>query len=1307
MPTSGGGVYFTTGDPATTQGLVPSAVTPDARFFSVAFYDPVGGNFDPEGVALVSNLNKANELANIIQAITEITHIKDVIVVAHSMGGLVTRAYLENLASPGACYNYQQLFDLPPVGSPAYDNGICKPSATRYASNVADLITLDTPHGGSDLALGPPFNPFSCDLSNSTTKTELEPGSTFVQALNYNSVEIGGITASDIDPAVGIQAIQSYLIDTLYVSTDMVLGEQTQSISNINPAKQRPNFTNVLNGVSYTTPPLSNTSACFKYPLIQFFAPLLHIIPCVGTLPSTLSDLTFQIDSAPYGEVTDISVNATLDGNAWPGVVSYLLDAPDTIAGDYQQMGQTPPAPIYDVPTGTYTLSYLGGGPNSNPPTISPSRQFLGTNLLTGINQWALNFVIAFSSIPPVLPAVATAGSNGIQGDGATLYGTAIPNGSSTMAWFDYGTSNTLASFESTSSQSVGAGTTAQAFNYALTGLSSNTTYYYRAATSNAAGTVRSNTILNFTTLSTLPQPTVLSPSSGATGVSTTPTLTWNAVPNAESYRLMGATNAAALPTDPTSATCGTGCVLNVTPTGTSYTPDAGTLAPNTLYYWQVHARSSLQYGAWSVVSNFTTSPATVNDFALQVTPSSQSLPQSGSVGYNVTSATTSGSAQSIAFSVGNLPSGVTAFFTPTSVESGGSSNLTISASSSATLGTYTIVIIGTGTSASHSVQTSLTVAPSLGGPVVTVTPTTLIFPDQTAGTIGNPQTVLFMNTGGGQLTVNSIALAAGSDYVITQQPTLPLILNPLVPATLQIAFAPSTTGSRPGQILISDSVPSSPQVVALSGNGLAAPPTNGTVQVNGTLNGIALPPGYGFSFTLAGPASYSAEAAYTFTVTPGTYVLSFVGQPSYLTLASITPSASQTVVAGGVITYTMNFTAPNDFYGPYFSQPVGGGWSPQFVPAGSVGTYYIGDPYPPNGNASTPLTLQASGNPSNEAVSFNPQPVYSGSSSTLTITTNQGDPIGAYTLSLNAINSSGLAHAGANTSALIVTAPPMQPLQLASENSNEVQGNAGSFIAPGAVSADGRYVVFGSSATNLGINTPGVFLRDTQGGTTTLVSVSSGGVPADNEAGYGSISANGDYVAFESFADNLGYGSTAGVYVRNLQQGTTEREDVAADGTPGNGNGSQPAISLDGRFVAFASSSTNLVAGAPGNVQIYLRDRNTGQTKLVSIGTDGSPANQGGSSPALSADGRYIAYFSSSTNLVPQSTGGMTEVYVYDTQTAQTVLASSAADGTPAGQSVLSNYSPPAMSANGRFVSFVSNATNLIPGVIDFNGDV
>jgi hypothetical protein len=124
-------------------------------------------------------------------------------------------------------------------------------------------------------------------------------------------------------------------------------------------------------------------------------------------------------------------------------------------------------------------------------------------------------------------------------------------------------------------------------------------------------------------------------------------------------------------------------------------------------------------------------------------------------------------------------------------------------------------------------------------------------------------------------------------------------------------------------------------------------------------------------------------------------------------------------------------------------------------------------------------------------------------------------------------------------------------------------------------------------------------------------------------------MSANGQYVVFYSFADNLYPGSVlnaaSGVYVRELAQGVTEREDVAADGTPANGSSYFGAISGDGRYVAFISTATNLVSGVSGT-QLYLRDRKTSHTILISVSGDGSPANGNISSESISADGRYQA---------------------------------------------------------------------------------
>jgi pimeloyl-ACP methyl ester carboxylesterase len=1291
--------------------VLESSIPSNARIFSIKFYDPNGGGLNSTNVAQVSILNKANELAQVIHEITQITHVKDVIVVGHSMGGLVTRAYLEGLASSLSCYDYNN----GEGGTPSYRNGLCTPGQTPYAGDVATLVTIDTPHGGADLAIlddglfGELFP--MCLAGPSTTKTEMLPGSELLQNLNYNEQTIG--RAQTISSLVNIQSIESYFTDGNYWWQLIIGGENDTIVAFNDQSMQLSLNTHYKNGAQfgdwgnpYTVESIDTQNAC----ALDSVTGILHLIQCVGAQTNTQGLVDLLVEPVAPGTLTSINVKATLDGNPWTGPVNYTVASIDdpqcTSNSDCRTQSVIPPPASFtsDWAPGFYEMTNVSGGPSTNAGTLPVA--FLGQDPV----DWDITLTINFYSTPPPLPLATTQAAAPVYTNDAILNGTVNPEGSATNAWFEWGTDSTMSVFQSTIQQSVSAGNTSVPITFDQAGLSSNTTYYYRIAASNGGGTNRGLPV-SFVPLNTLPAPTLASPANASNGISLTPTFSWSPVTSAQSYRLLVATNPADLPTDPSSSTCGVGCILSASPAQATYVPGIGILSAGATYYWEASATGSGLNGNWSSIYSFTTSSVAPNDFALQVSPTSQSLSQSGSVGYNVTATTISGLAQSITFSATNLPPGVTAMFTPSTITSGNSSNLTLSAGSSASLGAYTVTILATGSTSSHSAQASVTVTSASAGPIITLTPTSQIFPDQTVGTVGTSQTLMFMNTGSGQVTINSVSLAAGSDFIITQQPTLPLILNSLVPATLQVAFAPSAVGPRSGQILFWDTAPTSPQVASLSGNGLVASPTNGTIQVNGTLNGTPMSAGYPFSFTLSGPATYTGGGAYTFTATPGSYTLSFNGTPSDLTLASITPSASQTVAAGGVVTYTMNFTAPNDFYGPFFGVPQGQGWSAQFGLPGSTATYSISDPNPPNGNASVPLTLQVLGNPSSDANTFNPQPMYSGTGGTLTIATNSSDPVGAYTLSLNATNTSGLAHSGTNTSTLIITSPPSHPTQLASETSTGVQGNAASSIAPGAVSADGRYVVFNSSATNLGANaSSGVFLRDTQAGSTSLVSVSSNGTPADDPSGYGSISANGRYVVFYSMADNLVAGAILGnqsIYVRDLQQGTTEREDVTSSGTGGNAGASQPVISADGRFVAFASTSTNLTSGATsGTNQIYLRDRNTGQIRLVTVGIDGNPANQGGNSPAISADGRYVAYYSTSTNLVSQSTSGLAEVYVYDTQLAQTILASAAADGTPAGQLVLTNYSPPAMSADGRFVSFISNATNLIPGVIDFNGD-
>lgn len=252
-------------------------------------------------------------------------------------------------------------------------------------------------------------------------------------------------------------------------------------------------------------------------------------------------------------------------------------------------------------------------------------------------------------------------------------------------------------------------------------------------------------------------------------------------------------------------------------------------------------------------------------------------------------------------------------------------------------------------------------------------------------------------------------------------------------------------------------------------------------------------------------------------------------------------------------------------------------------------------------------------------------------------------------------------------------------------------------------LSADGRYVVFDSDATNLvPVDTNGfrdVFVRDRRTGTTTLVSVSSGGVQGNglSSVNGNSISADGRYIAFYSSATNLVPADTNGfrdVFLRDMQAGTTTLVSVESTGAQGNGVSSGPTISADGRYVAFYSSATNLVTGDTNAVRdVFLHDVQTGITSRLSVDSSGIQGDGLSSGPKISADGRYVAFYSSATNLVPGDTNGFRDVFVRDVLLATTTRAS--VDSAGVQGDALSSV--PTISADGRYVAFYSDATNLV----------
>ena len=216
-------------------------------------------------------------------------------------------------------------------------------------------------------------------------------------------------------------------------------------------------------------------------------------------------------------------------------------------------------------------------------------------------------------------------------------------------------------------------------------------------------------------------------------------------------------------------------------------------------------------------------------------------------------------------------------------------------------------------------------------------------------------------------------------------------------------------------------------------------------------------------------------------------------------------------------------------------------------------------------------------------------------------------------------------------------------------------------------------------------------------------ISVDSAGAQADLDSFTPMLSANGRFVAYTSFSDNLILGDLnegSDVFVRDLQANTTERVSEYTGHYEGEGDSLRPSISADGRYVAFDSDDWNLVWGDTNDdFDVFVNDRATTATIRLSIDDSGTQSNGASNRPSISADGRYVAFYSEASNLVPGDTNGATDVFVHDQRSGATKRISVGSSGAEAnGDSVR-----PALSANGRLAVFESDATNLVPG--DTNG--
>ena len=277
------------------------------------------------------------------------------------------------------------------------------------------------------------------------------------------------------------------------------------------------------------------------------------------------------------------------------------------------------------------------------------------------------------------------------------------------------------------------------------------------------------------------------------------------------------------------------------------------------------------------------------------------------------------------------------------------------------------------------------------------------------------------------------------------------------------------------------------------------------------------------------------------------------------------------------------------------------------------------------------------------------------------------------------------------------------------SVDSSGGQGNLGGGTP--SISADGRFVSFTSASTNLvPDDTNGnidIFVHDRQTGATERVSVSSTGVQADHNAFESAISSDGRFVAFESQATTLVPEDSfleQDIFVRDRLAGTTERVSDSSTGGEADDYSQAPALSSDGRFVTFESAASNVLPNDTNDTSdVFVRDRMSGTTELISIGVAGAPADSYSLFPAISSDGRYVAYTSNASNLVVGDTNGVEDVFLRDCMSASTERASVNSSGDQANSS--SGHGPLAtdVSGDGRFVVFESSATNLIAD--DTNG--
>ena len=268
------------------------------------------------------------------------------------------------------------------------------------------------------------------------------------------------------------------------------------------------------------------------------------------------------------------------------------------------------------------------------------------------------------------------------------------------------------------------------------------------------------------------------------------------------------------------------------------------------------------------------------------------------------------------------------------------------------------------------------------------------------------------------------------------------------------------------------------------------------------------------------------------------------------------------------------------------------------------------------------------------------------------------------------------------------------------SVSSAEAEASGDSWNA--SISANGRFVAFGSESDDLVASDNNgqtdVFLRDRKKGKTKIISVRSNGAQGDSSSGDSHISANGRFVVFSSDATNLVASDNNGqtdVFLRDRKKGKTKIISVRSNGKRGNGDSEDPVVSSTGRFVAFASTASNFKNGDTSGEDVFVHDRATKKTKMVSINSKGRRGNAESANPSISLNGRWVVFQSDAENLVRNDSNLREDVFMRDRASGKTKRISVKSNGNQGN----GDSDDPWISGDGRWVGFESSAENFVSG--------